>query len=97
MSSNVKINVNHITRIEGHGNITVDVSNGELKECQLNVVEAPRFFEAMVKGRHYDDISLIICRICGICSAGHLLASLAATEDAFGITILNRKKDCVTF
>ncbi len=93
MSNNsVKINVNHITRIEGHGNITVDVANGELKECRLDVVEAPRFFEAMLKGRHYDEIATIVCRICGICSAGHLLTSLRATEDAFGITISEQER-----
>ncbi len=92
MSNNIKINVNHITRIEGHGNITIDVSNGELKECKLEVVEAPRFFEAMLKGRRYDDLGLIVSRICGICSAGHLLTSLAASEDAFGITISEQEK-----
>ena len=31
MPSNVKVDVHHITRVEGHGNIKVDVSNGELK------------------------------------------------------------------
>lgn len=93
MSNNsVKINVNHITRIEGHGNITIDVSNGELRECKLEVVESPRFFEAMLKGRHYDEIGLIVCRICGICSAGHMMASLRASEDAFGVTISEQEK-----
>ena len=88
----VKINVNHITRVEGHGNITIDVSNGELKECKLEVVEAPRFFESMLKGRHYNDVGLIVSRICGICSAGHMLASLRASEGAFGITISEQER-----
>jgi sulfhydrogenase subunit alpha len=92
MTNNVKVNVNHITRVEGHGNIKVDVQNGELKECKLEIVEAPRFFEAMLKGRHYDEAALITCRICGICSAGHQLASLAASEDAFGIQISEQEK-----
>ena len=91
-NKSVKINVNHITRVEGHGNITIDVSNGELKECKLEVVEAPRFFESMLKGRHYNDIGLIVSRICGICSAGHMLASLKASEDAFGITISEQER-----
>jgi len=92
MPNNVNINVKHITRVEGHGNIKVDVKNGELKECKLEIVEAPRFFEAMLKGRHYDEAALITCRICGICSVGHVLASLGATEDAFGIKISNQEK-----
>ncbi|MBD3308506.1 Ni/Fe hydrogenase subunit alpha [candidate division KSB3 bacterium] len=85
MPNTVKVDVHHLTRVEGHGNIKVDVANGELKECKLEIVEAPRFFEAMLKGRHYDEAALITSRICGICSMGHQMASLRATEDAFGI------------
>ena len=87
MPENVKIDVNHITRVEGHGNIKIDVRNGELVECRLEIVEAPRFFEAMLKGRHYDEAAIITCRICGICSVGHQMASVFATEDAFNIKI----------
>ncbi len=92
MPDTVKIDVHHITRVEGHGNIKVDVVNGELKECKLAIVEAPRFFEAMLKGRHYDDAALITSRICGICSVGHQMASLNATEDAFGIHLSRQEK-----
>jgi sulfhydrogenase subunit alpha len=91
MTNNVKINVHHITRVEGHGNIKVDIRNGELKECKLEIVEAPRFFEAMVRGRPYYEAALITSRICGICSMGHQLASLAASEDAFGIQISDQE------
>lgn len=92
MPETVKIDVHHITRVEGHGNITVDVANGELKKCKLEIVEAPRFFEAMLKGRHYDEAALITSRICGICSVGHQMASLRATEDAFGIQLSEQEK-----
>lgn len=92
MPNTVKVDVHHITRVEGHGNIKVDVSNGELKACKLEIVEAPRFFEAMLKGRHYDEAALISCRICGICSVGHVMASLRATEDAFGIEISEQEQ-----
>ncbi len=91
-AKDTKIDVHHITRVEGHGNIKVDVSNGELKECKLEIVEAPRFFEAMLKGRHYDEAAMITSRICGICSMGHQMASLRATEDAFGIEISEQEK-----
>lgn len=87
MGETITIGVNHITRVEGHGNIKVDVQNGEVKECKLEIVEAPRFFEAMLEGRHYTEASLITSRICGICSVGHQLASVQATEDAFGIQL----------
>jgi coenzyme F420-reducing hydrogenase alpha subunit len=83
----VNVNVHHLTRVEGHGNIVVDVKNGELVKCQLEIVEAPRFFEAMLRGRPYSEASHITSRICGICATGHATASLRATENALGVEI----------
>jgi len=85
--TNVNVNVHHLTRVEGHGNIVVDVKNGELVKCELQIVEAPRFFEAMLRGRPYYEASHITSRICGICSVGHATASLRATENALGVEI----------
>ncbi|MDG6228659.1 MAG: Ni/Fe hydrogenase subunit alpha [Candidatus Thermoplasmatota archaeon] len=87
MSKDVSVNVHHVTRVEGHGNIVLDVKSGDIKEIQWQVPEAPRFFEAMLRGRHYDDLRPITSRICGICSIGHSLASLKATEDALDVSI----------
>ncbi len=81
----LKIDVHHVTRVEGHGNIVVDVQSGELKECRFEVVEAPRFFEGMLRGRLYTEASHITSRICGICAVGHATTSLCATEKALGI------------
>jgi sulfhydrogenase subunit alpha len=92
MSKSVTVDVHHITRVEGHGNIKVDVKNGELKECKLEIVESPRFFEAMLMGRHYTEAATITSRVCGICSVGHQLASIAATEDALGINLSIQNK-----
>lgn len=92
MTKPVTIDVHHITRVEGHGNIKIDVQNGELKECKLEIVEAPRFFEAMLRGRHYHEAALITSRICGICSVGHQLASLKASENAFKLSISEQEK-----
>ncbi len=96
MGETITIGVNHITRVEGHGNIKVDVQNGEVKECKLEIVEAPRFFEAMLEGRHYTEASLITSRICGICSVGHQLASVRATEDAFGMELSKQNRQLKT-
>jgi len=87
MSKDVSINVHHLTRVEGHGNIVLDVEKGEIQKIQWQVPEAPRFFEAMLRGRHYDELRAITSRICGICSIGHSLASLKATEDALDVKI----------
>ena len=83
----VNIEVHHVTRVEGHGNIYVNVKKGIVEKCEWNIPEAPRFFEAMVVGRQWNELHHITSRICGICSIGHTLASLKATEAAMGITI----------
>jgi coenzyme F420-reducing hydrogenase alpha subunit len=80
-----KIDVHYITRVEGHGNIVVEMDNGTVKECRFEVVETPRFFESMLRGRPYSEASHITSRICGICSTGHATASLRATENALGV------------
>ncbi len=73
--------------MEGHGNIFVNVKKGEIERCEWAIPEAPRFFEAMVLGRQWNELHHITSRICGICSIGHTLASLKATEAAMGIPL----------
>src|SRR3972149_3318763 len=81
----LQVDVHHITRVEGHGNIAIDVENGELKRCELQIIETPRFFEAMLRGRPYMEAPHITSRICGICSVGHQTTSLQAVEAALGL------------
>ena len=45
----LRIDRHHITRVEGHGNIVVDLQAGVVKECQLEIVEAPRFLETALR------------------------------------------------
>jgi len=84
---NLDLAVHYVTRVEGHGNIYVNLRDGKLERCEWAIPEAPRFFEAMVVGRPYSELHHITSRICGICSIGHTLASLKATEAAMGIKI----------
>ena len=87
MKVNLDVDVHHLTRVEGHGNIRVRVREGKLEEASWAVVETPRFFEVMLKGKHYSTSAALASRICGICSIAHCIASLETTEDAFGLTI----------
>jgi coenzyme F420-reducing hydrogenase alpha subunit len=80
-----KIDVHYVTRVEGHGNIVVDLKAGAAKELRWEIPEAPRFFEAMVRGQSYADAPHITSRICGICSIGHTVASLQGIEAAIGV------------
>ena len=85
MKKTVNVNVKHLSRVEGHGNIRIKIRNGKLQEAQWEVIETPRFFEAMLIGRNWDNAPWITGRICGICSIGHTLASIRAVENAFKI------------
>lgn len=87
MKIDINVDVHHLTRVEGHGNINVKVVRGELKNASWEVVETPRYFEAILRGQKYDAAGILTARICGICSIGHCLASIRATENAFGLEI----------
>ena len=96
MGTNLDIKVRHLTRVEGHGDIVVNMRDGVLERAQLDIVEAPRYFEALLKGRSFHEAAIITSRICGICSLGHQITSLKATEQALGLevseqTVLLRK------
>lgn len=87
MANTIDINVKHVTRVEGHGNIVVRATDGTIEKAEWQVPEAPRFFEAMVRGRKYEDIQTIVSRICGICSVTHSLAAIKAIEDAMDLPV----------
>lgn len=87
MKVQLNVDVHHLTRVEGHGNIKVRIEDGEVREARWDVVETPRYFEAMLKGKHYTEAGILTARICGICSIGHCLASIRASENAMGVTI----------
>jgi coenzyme F420-reducing hydrogenase alpha subunit len=87
MAKTVNVNVHHVTRVEGHGNILVNATDGKIEKIEWQVPEAPRFFEAMVRGRSYEDIQTIVSRICGICSITHSLAATKAIENAMGFEV----------
>ena len=86
------INVDHIARIEGHGNVHVVIEDNEVKTVQMEVVEPARLFESMVRGRSFTEISYISSRICGICSASHTVTDLLAIERVFGVEVSDRTK-----
>lgn len=74
----------YVCKIEGHGALKLDYKSGKAK---LNVDEGERLFEQLVLGRPYEDAPFITARICGVCPVVHTLASIAALENAFEVTV----------
>ncbi|MBU0730796.1 MAG: Ni/Fe hydrogenase subunit alpha [Proteobacteria bacterium] len=93
MKINCDIDVKHLTRVEGHGNIRIRIKNGQVQEARWEVVETPRFFEAILVNKNWENAPILCGRICGICSIGHTLASIRAIENGFGIECSNQTRD----
>ncbi len=86
MKVDFNIDIHHLPRVEGHGDIRISVRDGKLADAKWAVVETPRFFEMMVKGLSAERVPFLTSRICGICSISHTLASIRALERAMQIT-----------
>jgi F420-non-reducing hydrogenase large subunit len=80
------IRIDPVTRLEGHGSLTLKLGkDGKVKDVQFNV-NSTRFFEKFLEGRPMEEAPRIAPRICGICPIPHHLASVKAVEAAWGVT-----------
>ncbi len=80
-------NVTELTRVEGEGALDVIVEGDEIIELKFRIFESPRFFEALLRGRRFDEVTDITARICGICPVAYQTSSANAIEDALGIQV----------
>ncbi len=81
------INIDHVTRIEGHASITIQLDDdGKVADTQFHVTQI-RGFEKFVEGRPYYEMPSITARICGICPVSHLLASSKACDAIMAVRI----------
>jgi len=74
-----------LTRVEGHGRVELVRQGERVVGARLNLFESPRLFEALLVGRHYEEVADIACRICSICSTVHKVATLQAVEQALAV------------
>jgi len=81
-----KIRLESLTRVEGEGGLRIEVHDGRLRDVKFDVFEAPRYFEAFLRGRSIREVPDFTARICGICPAAHQMSSVQAIEAALGIT-----------
>ena len=50
-----QLNIDHVARVEGHGNVHVVIEDDVVKTVEMNIVEPARLFESMVRGQSYKD------------------------------------------
>lgn len=82
-----RVVIPHVSRIEGHAQITIDLDDdGEVVDARLHVTQL-RGFERFTEGRPYYEMPAITARICGICPVSHLLASVKACDMIMAVQI----------
>ena len=82
-----KIEINPLSRIEGHGKITIHLGeNGKVEDAQFHVTQL-RGFEKFCEGRPFYEMPSLMARICGICPVSHLVASAKACDSILATRI----------
>ena len=80
-----RIAIDPVTRVEGHGKITLLLDdNNHIVEARFHVVEF-RGFEKFIQGRPYWEVPFIVQRLCGICPVSHQLAAAKAVDQIVGV------------
>ena len=81
------IKVDYLARVEGEGALHIKIKGNKLQDVKLKIQEPPRFFEAFLRGRSFNEAPDITARICGICPVAYQMSSVHAMEQAFGVEI----------
>jgi F420-non-reducing hydrogenase large subunit len=80
-----EITIDPITRLEGHGNISIFLNDaGEVENAYLKVPEL-RGFEQFCVGRRAELMPILTTRICGVCPVAHHFAAVKALDAAFNV------------
>jgi len=95
-SCDLDIEINKLSKIEGHADLDIRIRNGKVEDVTLKVMENMRFFNQAVQGKPYVSVPQLVSRICGTCSIAHLTACIEAVEKTLEIkpseqTLLLRK------
>lgn len=86
-TGNRTLTVGALTRVEGEGALHVTLNDGVVEHVELNIYEAPRFFEAFLRGRAHTEPPDLTARVCGICPVAYQISACNAIEDACAVTV----------
>jgi coenzyme F420-reducing hydrogenase alpha subunit len=87
------IRVEAMARVEGEGALTIHLRDGRVEDVRLKIFEAPRFFEALLRGRKIAEVPDITARICGICPVAYQMSSCQALEALLGVELPRPLRD----
>ena len=82
-----EIAVDYLARVEGEGAMYLRFDGDEVADLQFKIFEPPRFFEAFLRGRRFEEAPDITARICGICPVAYQTSAVNAMEAAGGVTL----------
>lgn len=80
-----KIEINPITRLEGHGKIAIFLDdNGDVKDAFFQVVEF-RGYEKFLQGMPIEEVPRTVSTVCGVCRGVHFTAAMKAVDGVYGV------------
>lgn len=80
-----RITIDPITRLEGHGKITIFLNEeGDVANTYFQVPEL-RGFERFCVGRQVEEVPLLTNRICGVCPEAHHMAGAKAADAVYNV------------
>jgi len=84
VNTSKRIIIEPVTRVEGHGRVSILLDeNNKVTQARFHVVEF-RGFERFIQGRPYWEIPVLVQRLCGICPVSHHLAAAKAMDKIVG-------------
>ncbi|MBL6797477.1 MAG: Ni/Fe hydrogenase subunit alpha [Synechococcus sp. BS307-5m-G39] len=87
MGASRVIQIDPVTRIEGHAKISIHLDGaGRVETARFHVTEY-RGFEKFCEGRPFTEMAAITARICGICPVSHLLAAAHTGDKILAVAI----------
>jgi F420-non-reducing hydrogenase large subunit len=81
----MKITIDPVTRLEGHGRIEIFLDRQGAVERAFFQVPEVRGFERFAQGRLAEDMPQITSRICGVCPMAHHMAATKALDGLYGV------------
>jgi NAD-reducing hydrogenase large subunit len=79
-----KIVIEPVTRVEGHGKVTILLDEArQVVQARLHIVEF-RGFERFIQERPFWEVPVLVQRLCGICPVSHHLAAAKAMDRIVG-------------